>query len=123
LCTADCTAQNQVQGRAVVVGFPFPVPDAVRLKPRFFPGFALRSSADRRVPRAATFINTCMTEERWKDGPFPVVLLALTGVTGLVDAISFLGLGSIFTANMTGNVVLLGFAIGRKRLESPFLAP
>ena len=40
-CTADCTAQNQVQGRAVVVGFPFPVPDAVRLKPRFFPGFVL----------------------------------------------------------------------------------
>jgi hypothetical protein len=39
VCTADCTAQNQVQGRAVVVGFPFPVPDAVRLKPRFFPGF------------------------------------------------------------------------------------
>jgi hypothetical protein len=41
VCTADCTAQNQVQGRAVVVGFPFPVPDAVRLKPRFFPGFVL----------------------------------------------------------------------------------
>jgi hypothetical protein len=41
LCTADCTAQNQVTGRAVVVGFPFPVPDAVRLKPRFFPGFVL----------------------------------------------------------------------------------
>jgi hypothetical protein len=38
-CTANCTAQNRVQGRAVVVGFPFPVPDAVRLKPRFFPGF------------------------------------------------------------------------------------
>jgi hypothetical protein len=41
VCTAGCTAQNQVQGRAVVVGFPFPVPDAVRLKPRFFPGFVL----------------------------------------------------------------------------------
>jgi len=41
LCTANCTAQNQVQGRAVVVGFPFPVPDAVRLQPRFFPGFVL----------------------------------------------------------------------------------
>jgi hypothetical protein len=39
VCTANCTAQNRVQGRAVVVGFPFPVPDAVRLKPRFFPGF------------------------------------------------------------------------------------
>jgi hypothetical protein len=40
-CTADCTAQDQVQGRAVVVGFPFPVPDAIRLTPRFFPGFVL----------------------------------------------------------------------------------
>jgi hypothetical protein len=39
VCTANCTAQNRVRGRAVVVGFPFPVPDAVRLKPRFFPGF------------------------------------------------------------------------------------
>jgi hypothetical protein len=38
-CTANCTAQNRVRGRAVVVGFPFPVPDAVRLKPRFFPDF------------------------------------------------------------------------------------
>jgi hypothetical protein len=39
VCTADCTAQNQVQGRAVVVGFPFPVPQEVRLQPRFFPAF------------------------------------------------------------------------------------
>jgi hypothetical protein len=39
LCTANCTAQNQVQGKAVVVGFPFPVADAVRLKPRVFNGF------------------------------------------------------------------------------------
>jgi len=38
-CTAGCTAQDRVQGKALVVGFPFPVPDAVRLKPRFFPGF------------------------------------------------------------------------------------
>jgi hypothetical protein len=39
VCNANCTAQNRVNGRAVVVGFPFPVPDAVRLKPRFFSGF------------------------------------------------------------------------------------
>jgi uncharacterized membrane protein YoaK (UPF0700 family) len=39
-------------------------------------------------------------------------LLVLTFVTGIVDAVSFLGLGHIFTANMTGNVVFLGFAIG-----------
>jgi len=39
VCTANCQAQNRVGGMAVVVGFPFPVPDAVRLKPRYFPGF------------------------------------------------------------------------------------
>jgi uncharacterized membrane protein YoaK (UPF0700 family) len=37
-------------------------------------------------------------------------LFLLTVVTGVVDATSFLGLGEIFTANMTGNVLLLGFA-------------
>jgi len=40
VCTQNCQAQDQVQGRAVVVGFPFPVPDPVRLKPRLFAGFA-----------------------------------------------------------------------------------
>jgi uncharacterized membrane protein YoaK (UPF0700 family) len=39
-----------------------------------------------------------------------VTLAALTVVSGLVDAVSFLGLGHVFTANMTGNVLLLGFA-------------
>jgi uncharacterized membrane protein YoaK (UPF0700 family) len=41
----------------------------------------------------------------------PPVLLGLTAVTGLVDAVSYLALGRVFTANMTGNVVLLGFAV------------
>jgi uncharacterized membrane protein YoaK (UPF0700 family) len=40
----------------------------------------------------------------------PFVLLILTGVTGIVDAASFLSLGHIFTANMTGNVVFIAFA-------------
>ncbi len=39
-------------------------------------------------------------------------LMLLTFVTGLVDAASVLGLGRVFTANMTGNVVFLGFALG-----------
>lgn len=38
------------------------------------------------------------------------LLLTLTFVTGVVDAVSFLGLGRVFVANMTGNVVFLGFA-------------
>ena len=40
----------------------------------------------------------------------PYTLLGMTAVTGLVDAVSFLSLGRVFTANMTGNVVLLAFA-------------
>ena len=40
-------------------------------------------------------------------------LYALTAVTGLVDAASYLGLGRVFTALMTGNVVFLGFGIAR----------
>jgi uncharacterized membrane protein YoaK (UPF0700 family) len=40
-----------------------------------------------------------------------LALLGLTAVTGLVDAASYLGLGHVFTANMTGNVVFLGFAL------------
>jgi uncharacterized membrane protein YoaK (UPF0700 family) len=39
------------------------------------------------------------------------VLFGLTLSTGMVDAVSFLGLGHVFTANMTGNVVFLGFAL------------
>ena len=37
-------------------------------------------------------------------------LLTLTFVTGLVDAVSYLRLGRVFVANMTGNVVFLGFS-------------
>src|SRR5947207_14661281 len=39
------------------------------------------------------------------------VLVSLTFVTGIVDAVTYLGLGHVFAANMTGNVVLLGFAL------------
>jgi len=53
-----------------------------------------------------------------RDGPLPPLLLLLTVVTGLVDAASFLRLGHVFVANMTGNVVFLGFAIaGAKELS------
>ncbi|MYV98579.1 YoaK family protein [Streptomyces sp. SID3343] len=42
--------------------------------------------------------------------PLPPLLVLLTVVTGLVDAVSYLELGRVFVANMTGNVVFLGFA-------------
>jgi uncharacterized membrane protein YoaK (UPF0700 family) len=44
-------------------------------------------------------------------GPLPPLLIAMTVVTGLVDAFSYLALGHVFVANMTGNVVFLGFAV------------
>jgi uncharacterized membrane protein YoaK (UPF0700 family) len=46
-----------------------------------------------------------------KDGLLPPLLVALTVVTGLVDAFSYLVLGHVFVANMTGNVVFLAFAL------------
>ncbi|MEU9063466.1 YoaK family protein [Streptomyces sp. NPDC048430] len=46
-----------------------------------------------------------------RHGPLPPLMLVLTVATGLVDAVSYLGLGHVFVANMTGNVVFLGFAL------------
>jgi uncharacterized membrane protein YoaK (UPF0700 family) len=43
--------------------------------------------------------------------PLTRALIALTFTTGLIDAVSYLALGRVFTANMTGNIVLLGFGI------------
>lgn len=43
----------------------------------------------------------------------PYVLLGLTAVTGLVDAVCYLSLGKVFTANMTGNILILAFATAR----------
>jgi uncharacterized membrane protein YoaK (UPF0700 family) len=44
-------------------------------------------------------------------GPLPALLVTLTVVTGLVDSFSYLSLGHVFVANMTGNVVFLGFGL------------
>jgi uncharacterized membrane protein YoaK (UPF0700 family) len=44
-------------------------------------------------------------------GPLPLLLLGLTIVTGVVEAVSILALGRVFVANMTGNVVFVGFAL------------
>jgi uncharacterized membrane protein YoaK (UPF0700 family) len=45
------------------------------------------------------------------EGLLPPLFLVLTFVTGVVDATSYLSLGHVFVANMTGNVVFLGFGI------------
>jgi uncharacterized membrane protein YoaK (UPF0700 family) len=44
-------------------------------------------------------------------GLLPPLLVGMTVITGLVDAFSYLVLGHVFVANMTGNVVFLGFAL------------
>ena len=40
-----------------------------------------------------------------------ILMMALTLVTGVVDAVGYLGLDHIFTGNMTGNVVILAMAL------------
>ena len=46
-----------------------------------------------------------------RHGPLPALMLVLTVLTGVVDAVSILSLGRVFVANMTGNVVFVGFAL------------
>src|SRR5258708_18721441 len=51
-----------------------------------------------------------MTSSPTVEKTIAYALLGMTAVTGLVDAVSFLSLGRVFTAKMTGNIVLLAFA-------------
>jgi uncharacterized membrane protein YoaK (UPF0700 family) len=67
------------------------------------------------------------TGKRWRAArsiqhPLARALLVLTFTTGIVDAVSYLGLGRVFTANMTGNIVFLGFGIAGSG-GLPVLAP
>lgn len=58
---------------------------------------------------------TIIPDRGSRDGPLPPLLVTMTIVTGLVDAFSYLALGHVFVANMTGNVVFLGFALAGAR--------
>ncbi|UNB53275.1 YoaK family protein [Mycolicibacterium sp. YH-1] len=49
-------------------------------------------------------------------------MIALTFVTGVVDAVGFLGLDRVFTGNMTGNIVILGMGVAGAD-ELPVLGP
>jgi uncharacterized membrane protein YoaK (UPF0700 family) len=55
--------------------------------------------------------DTLLADRAGPHGPLPPLLVSMTLVTGLVDAFSYLVLGHVFVANMTGNVVFLGFAL------------
>lgn len=49
-----------------------------------------------------------LLSDKWRHA----MILILAWAAGSLDAIGYLGLGHIFTANMTGNTVLLGLALG-----------
>jgi uncharacterized membrane protein YoaK (UPF0700 family) len=49
------------------------------------------------------------------DGPLPAMLIALTALAGVVDAASILGLGGVFVATITGNLVFVALGIAGAR--------
>lgn len=50
------------------------------------------------------------------------MMMVLTFVTGVVDAVGFLGLDRVFVGNMTGNIVVLGMAVAGAD-DLPVLGP
>jgi uncharacterized membrane protein YoaK (UPF0700 family) len=68
----------------------------------------LASSTPQRTLRAETDASWRRLVADPAHGPLPALLLALTALTGVV---SILSLGRVFVANMTGNVVFVGFAL------------
>jgi len=67
-----------------------------------------RSSSSASAATSDSWLRALTADPR--HGRLPILLLALTVVTGVVDAVSILRLGRVFVANMTGNVVFVGFA-------------
>ncbi|MET9856304.1 YoaK family protein [Streptomyces sp. NPDC006450] len=59
---------------------------------------------------------------RTKRPPLTLLLLVLTVVTGLTEAVSLLALGPVFTAMQTGNVLFLAFGVAHAG-PVPSLAP
>jgi uncharacterized membrane protein YoaK (UPF0700 family) len=55
-------------------------------------------------------VETLVPRAGSRESLLPPLLVLLTVVTGVVDAVAYLALGHVFVANMTGNVVFLGFA-------------
>src|SRR5215208_4950985 len=50
------------------------------------------------------------------------MLIMLSLAAGCVDAVGYLGLGQIFVANMSGNTVLLGLALGQAEARAALRA-
>src|SRR6185503_9153581 len=65
--------------------------------------------ATRRRPVIGQALHDALIDDR--DGPLPAMLLALTALAGVVDAVSILALNHVFVAAMTGNLVFIGLGI------------
>ncbi|MGW2651809.1 YoaK family protein [Streptomyces sp. NPDC001393] len=61
--------------------------------------------------RRATRLFAATRELVGQDDRLLPPLLVLTLLSGVVDAVSLLGLGHVFVANMTGNLVLVGLSL------------
>ncbi|MCK9902606.1 DUF1275 domain-containing protein [Frankia sp. Cpl3] len=80
-----------------------------------------RRTRQRRRQRAARTTATAACEgaaegatatvSRHAERRITTLLLTMTALTGLIDSMTFLGLGEVFVANMTGNVAVLGFSL------------
>ena len=73
------------------------------------PGRGAPAGGAPRRAAAAGFLRSLAADPVY--GPLHGLLLILSLVTGVVDAVSILALGRVFVANMTGNVVFAAFAI------------
>jgi uncharacterized membrane protein YoaK (UPF0700 family) len=52
-----------------------------------------------------------MAERTWPEREYSLALLILTAATGAIDGVSYLALDRVFTGNMTGNVLFIGFGL------------
>lgn len=52
-----------------------------------------------------------MPDRPWPSRAYEVALLVLTAATGAIDGVSYLALDRVFTGNMTGNVLFIGFGL------------
>lgn len=65
-------------------------------------------------PRPRSVLGAVDRLTAWRHVPARVhlvLMLVLTFSTGIIDAVGYLGLDRVFTANMTGNVVILGMGL------------
>jgi len=52
-----------------------------------------------------------MTERNRLEHDYSLALLIITASTGAIDCVSYLALDRVFTGNMTGDVLFLGFGL------------